>query len=225
MSHIEDYSIYSSKYQNSVWGMIKFELTSCYGRIFLNKKPRLTGNSKLLHLCCGSHKFKGWINADFYQGLKFWKRYPGRPDWMLDIRYALNCEDNVWDGIFCEHAMEHLYPVQTLNLLRELYRIMKTKAWVRITVPDLKKYVDYYMGSLPHDNFLQWETGCEAIRSLTQNWFHLSVWDINLLSRFLKEAGFSNIQAVEYRQGTDPQLLMDSKDRQWETFYVEAQKA
>jgi len=226
MSDIKDFSIYSSKYQNSLLAIVRFELTGLYGRVFLNKKPRLTEALNLLHIGCGRNKFEGWINADFYQGLRFWKKYPSeQPDWMLDLRYPLNCGSNVWDGVFSEHTLEHLYPTQALNLLKELYRTMKPKTWLRIGVPDLRKYVDYYNGRVPHRSFLKWETGCEAIRSLTQNWLHLSVWDITLLSRFLKEAGFANIQEVEHKQGSDPRLLMDSKDRQWETVYVEAQKA
>jgi hypothetical protein len=101
---------------------------------------------------------------------------------------------------------------------------MKPKAWIRITVPDLKKYVDYYNGNLPHENFLKWETGCEAIRSLTQNWSYLSVWDFCLLSRFLKEAGFASVKEVEYMTGTGRQLLKDSPQRKYETLYIEAQK-
>jgi hypothetical protein len=72
MSDIQDHSIYSSKYQNSLWKMIKFELISLLGRAFLNRRLKLTGNLDLLHLGCGHNKFDGWINADFYQGLKFW---------------------------------------------------------------------------------------------------------------------------------------------------------
>ena len=72
--------------------------------------------------------------------------------------------------------------------------------------------------------FERWPTGCEAIRSLTQNWIHLSVWDSKLLSRFLQEAGFMNVQEVRFREGTDSKLLKDSEDRRWESLYMELKK-
>jgi len=143
---------------------------------------------------------------------------------MLDLRFPLNCDDNVWDGVFSEHTLEHLYPDQVLQLLKELYRTIKPGAWLRISVPDLKKYVKYYCGEGVHELFNRWQTGCEAIRTLTQDYGHLSVWDSTLLAKFLKEAGFVNIQEVSFMQGTDKLLLMDQQDRAWESLYMEAQK-
>lgn len=224
MSHFPDHSVFNSKYQITLKGMLRFELTSYLGRIFWNKKPKLTSNTNLLHVGCGDHRFKSWINADFYQGLRFWKKYPSKPDWLLDLRCPLNCADDIWDGIFCEHTLEHLYPLQVLNLLKEFNRTLKPKAWIRITVPDLRKYVDYYNGKLPHENFLRWNTGCEAIRSLTQNWIHLSVWDSCLLTQFLEKADFTDIKEVAYMEGTDDRLLKELPQRRWETVYIEAQK-
>mgnify|MGYP002725858945 CR=1 FL=1 len=140
------------------------------------------------------------------------------------MRYSLNCDDNVWDGVFSEHTLEHLYPNQVLSLLKEINRTMKQRAWLRIAVPDLAKYVEYYCGKQTNQTFKRWPTGCEAIRCLTQNWVHLSVWDSKLLTRFLEEAGFISIREVGFMEGTDPKLLKDSKDRRWESLYMEAQK-
>ena len=219
-----DYSIYSTKYQLNLKGLLRFEFISLCGRLLFHKKPILTTDNNLLHLGCGSNKFDGWVNADFYSGIKFWKKYKNRPDWMLGLRYPLNCNDNVWDGVFSEHTLEHLYPNQALSLLKELYRTMREGAWLRISVPDLAKYVDFYCDKQIDETFKLWPTGCEAIRSLTQNWIHLSVWDSKLLLRFLQEAGFMNIQEVRFREGSDSKLFKDNKDRCWESLYMEAQK-
>lgn len=138
---IKDHSIYSTKYQISLKKMLDFEIRSLYGRNLHSKKPILSKDNlnlllNLLHLGCGSNKFENWVNADFFQDLKFWKQDKNRPDWMLDLRFPLNCDDCVWDGVFTEHRLERLYPVQVLNLLKELNRTMKPGAWLRITVPD-----------------------------------------------------------------------------------------
>ena len=69
---------------------------------------------------------------------------------------------------------------EAFNLLKELNRTMKPGSWIRITVPDLRKYVQYYCDksdkSLEKRFFEEWNTGCEAIRSLTQSYWHLSTW-------------------------------------------------
>jgi hypothetical protein len=116
------------------------------------------------------------------------------------------------------------YPDQVFNLLQEIHRTMKSQAWLRITVPDLQKYVDYYERRIVNPVFSRWPTGCEAIHSLTQNHRHLSVWDEQLLARFLKNAGFINIQKVAFQEGNDRRICLDQAVRQYETLYMEAQK-
>ncbi|MBU7583971.1 MAG: methyltransferase domain-containing protein [Nostoc sp. TH1S01] len=215
------------KYQQiSLISLLRFELLSLYGRKILRPKPKLKKDSlNLLNLGCGSTIFEGWINADFFTNtVRFWERPASSRDWMLDLRYPMNCDDNVWDGVFSEHTLEHLYPHQALHLLKEIYRTMKPGAWLRVTVPDLRKYVHYYCGELVDERFNTWQTGCEAIRYLTQDNLHLSIWDCELLSSYLKEVGFINIKEVSFMEGTDTLLLKDKYKRAWETLYMEAQK-
>ncbi|MCU0536479.1 MAG: methyltransferase domain-containing protein [Hydrococcus sp. Prado102] len=224
-SSVDEFSIYNTKYQPTFKSLLAFELKSLYGRLFFPKKPNLKKDGKnYLHLGCGSTKLEGWVNADFFAGYKFWKKYDNTPDWMLDLRFPLKCDDNVWDGVFSEHTLEHLHSFEVFNLLKELKRTMKPGAWIRITVPDLRKYVNYYCGQQVNEEFLRWTSGCEAIGSLTQNYGHQSVWDSELLKQVLKEVGFINIKEVSFRQGTDELLFIEREDRQWETLYMEAQK-
>jgi len=218
------YSIYSTKYKMKLSGLIKFELKSLYGRLFMNKRPPIIDpNNNLLHLGCADNLLRGWVNADFFKGVKFWK-HTKKPNWMLDLRFPLNCENNYWDGVFAEHVLEHLSPLEGLNLLKEILRTLKSDCWIRISVPDLKKYIDYYCGKKSHETFKRWPTGAEAIRSLTQNYGHFSVWDSNLLGRFLHEDGFANVKEVNFLEGTDKRIIKDSEDRRWESLYMEAQK-
>lgn len=226
LSKQQEHSIYNTEYYIQLKNLLDFEFKSFLGRRFLSKKPPLTLDNNFLHLGSGANKISGWVNADFF-ALKFWnwQKYPNKPDWMIDLRYPLNCDDNVWDGVFSEHTLEHLYPVHVLQLLKELNRTMKPGAWLRISVPDLKKYINYYQSKTVDEKFLQtWSTGCEAIRALTQNYIHLSVWDNELMERFLQEAGFTNIQQVSFQQGTDNRLFHDQIERKWESLYMEAQK-
>ncbi len=221
-SDIENYSLYSKKYQMSLKKLIKFELMSVVGRLFLSRKPLVIASEyKLLNLGCGDSPFNGWINADFFN-VRFWKFFKSL--WMLDMRYPLRCESNYWDGIFTEHTVEHLYPTESRYLFKELYRTLKKGCWLRISVPDLRKYIDYYLGRPVDKKFERWPGGAEALRSLTQNWGHHSVWDERLLALFLRQAGFINVKKVGFREGTDKRLLVDKEERKWESLYMEAQK-
>jgi len=218
----EDHSIYSQKYQLSLIEVFRFELASLFGRLFLSKKPPvISAEYNLLNLGCGESFFEGWVNADFFKA-RFWK--VPKSLWMLDIRYPLRCKSDYWEGIFSEHTVEHLYPTEVHNLFRELFRTLKKGCWLRISVPDLRKYIDYYLGKPVPEKFSRWATGSEAIRTLTQNWGHRSVWDASLLSSFLQKVGFINVREVKFRKGTDTRLLMDKEERKWESLYIEAQK-
>jgi predicted SAM-dependent methyltransferase len=190
------------------------------GRVFNNKQPRLDGKSNYLNLGCGTTHFDNYINADFFGGFKFWKRYKYRPDWMLDFRFSMNCPDSVWDGVFTEHALEHLHPDQVLKVFLELNRTMKEGAVIRIVVPDLQQCVDLYQ---KQDQKIAGE-GASIIWDLTQNWMHLSVWDYELMSIFLEEAGFCNINKASYGRGCDENVIKDSLNRKVGSLYVEAEK-
>lgn len=216
-----DYSLYSTKYQMNLRGLMSFELKSFFGRLFLKRKPPVIDlTTNLLHLGSGSNFFEGWVNADFFRP-KFWKA--PKSLWMLDLRYPLCCDSDYWDGIFTEHTLEHLYPTDARNLLGELLRTLRPKHWLRICVPDLGRYINYYLGSPSHENFARWSTGAEAIRALTQNWGHRSVWDSQLLGLTLRQVGFVNVRQAEFMKGADKRLLKDNEARRYESLCMEAQ--
>ena len=199
---------------------MKFEIKSFLGRLFLARYPKPTNEIKLLNLGCGKEKQEGWINADFF---RFRKK--NRPDWMLDLRFPLRCQDNYWDGIFSEHTLEHLYPRHVEMLLSELYRTLKPKCWIRLSVPDLEKYVDFYTGKQVHEEFIKkWGYPGYAIRRVSQDFLHVSLWDAFMLKSVLENAGFVKIQKTSYYQGSEPRLFIEQKDREYESLYMEAQK-
>ncbi len=206
----------------SLLGMARFELTSWIGRTFYRRRPpKSLSSDRMLNLGAGEKLLEGFTNANFFSIRSMFRP---RRDWMLDLRFPIPCESNYWDGVFMEHTLEHLYPDQALALLREIQRILKPGAWVRLSVPDLRKYVQYYCGGAVNPLFSRWKFPAEAIHSLTQKYFHYSVWDARLLSDNLKQAGFVEISERCFREGADVRLLRDVEDRQWESLYMEARK-
>jgi predicted SAM-dependent methyltransferase len=218
-----DYSIFCKKYRFSPKRYFFFGFVSFIFRTFFNRKPKNNKSGNYLNLGCGLLRYEGFINADFFFRFS-WMKAPYFPDWTLDLRYPLNSNDNFFDGVFTQHVLEHIYPDEARNLLAELFRTMKNEAWIRISVPDLGKYVDYYNGNLPDEKFRQWGTGAEAMRSLLQNYDHISVWDYELIEIFLREAGFSNIRRTDFMETSDKFLAVDSPEHRFESLYVEAQK-
>ena len=216
------------EYQSNAFGLAIFELQSWLGRNFINTKPKLFNESNYLNLGCGDNVKAGYINADFFYHFKFWKKYIKTIQWQLDLRYPLNCENDMFDGIYSEHTLEHLYPSQAKKLLYELHRIMKQGAYIRITVPDIEKYVNFYIGNnkeIDVDAFNnKYKTGCAAIRNITQNYFHVSVWDFEELKIYLEAAGFNNIRKMSFNVSQDDKLKIDLEARAHETLYVEACK-
>lgn len=221
------------QYKTTIEGLVLFETKSWLGRnLFRVDRPKLKPGDNYLNLGCGSNIVKGYINADFFNySLRPWRNYNKKRqviEWQLDLRQPLNCSTNVFDGIYSEHTIEHLYPDNVLNLIRELYRILKNNCFIRITVPDIEKYVKFYTGQFStievNEFTKRYTTGCSAIRNITQNYLHFSVWDFNELKSILRKAGFKDIKKMEFGATQDERLNLDLKERAWESLYVEAIK-
>ena len=221
MNDISKFSPYNSDYTLTLKGFARFELDSWIGRIFKNKKPPVIPGAQLLNLGAGEYPFPEFINADFFKGGTANKNINF---WGLDIRYPLKCDNEHWDGVYTEHTLEHIYPYQTLALLREVHRTMKTGAWIRIIVPDISKYVDYYVGKPSDPLFSRWSPRGAALRSVTQNFLHFAAWDIELMTQCLEMAGFKVIRPRTFGEGADPRLIKDLSTRAYESLYIEAQK-
>jgi predicted SAM-dependent methyltransferase len=207
---------------SSVMGLAKFETRSLLGRLLRwDAAPAGDGSPRLLHLGCGNIHLPGFVNADFFA----FKAAALKPDWMLDLRFPLRCPDNCWDGAFSEHTFEHLHPSEVDRLLKDLLRALKPGAWLRISVPDLQKYVDYYCGRPVHENFKKYyRDGNLAMRTISQRHYHFSLWDAPTMIAAMERAGFTQVSEASFGVGADPRLLKDTAARQWESLYVEGQK-
>jgi len=208
--------------------LLKFEITSIIGRFFLKRKGKFNPKRSpyLIDVGAGENYTDGWIHVDFYKNI-FAKRRKNRlksrrPEIETDLRFPLDCHNSVADGIYSGHFIEHLYPNQAHKLLEELYRILKPGCWLRINVPDLRLYVDFYTGK---NSLFPFKYKAEAIGNLTQNFGHHSVWDEELLAAALESKGFVNIKKVEFgKEGSDTRLIKEQEIRKIETLVMEAQK-
>lgn len=198
--------------------------------------PRPPKHSRLLNLGCGDSHLDGWVNADrlritylLLNARKVLQKSLKLPDWTIDAAWRWNCPDNYWEGIYTENVLEHLSYRDVVVTLKEVLRTLQPGRWLRVLLPDLARYVEFYnskANGTPANSWFEerFAFGAEAIAFLTQNQSHASVWDARLLSAVLAEIGFTNVATVAFGCGSDPRLMMDNVAGRYESLYVEAQK-
>jgi len=133
----DPFSIFNKDYDPNWVSLLKFEVISFVGRIFKRKPPKVS-DKNYLNLGCGDSYIDGWVNSDFFR-VRFW--IVPKSGWSEDYRFPLKCDNDYWDGVFTEHTLEHLHPLEVKNLLKELYRTMKPGAWLRVVVPGLDQHI------------------------------------------------------------------------------------
>jgi predicted SAM-dependent methyltransferase len=201
-----------------------YRLERTIGNLFFRRRPPAGFSPRLLNLGCGSEIYDSWINADEYAFKRTIREKAFRPDWRLDITRPWKCEDDYWDGIFTQHVLEHVPYSAAAFVLSECFRTLKPGAWLRVSVPSIGKYIDYYEKRNADPFFAGFPQRALAISFLTQMHLHKSAWDGELLVALLCDIGFESAREVEFGQGTDLRLVKDQDIKAPESLYVEARK-
>ncbi len=197
--------------------VIKMDLVSLIGGML---SPKIRKSSKkYIQIGCGNNIQENFENLDFYpMKLReiFKSKHIGH-----DLRKPLPYESKKFEGAFSEHTLEHLYYDEAINLLKEIKRVLKSGSIFRCTVPDLKKYNDFYNGNIRNEFFDKFIYKAQAFFNLTQNYQHKSIWDYEILSEKLTEVGFTDVCERKYKDGENSNLLLDLEFRRSETLYIE----
>jgi SAM-dependent methyltransferase len=219
----------------SVFEPFYFEFKSFLGRLFQGHLNLDKSKKNYINLGCGPMVKEGMINIDF-----FWEK---NIDHGADLRFPLKIDNEAVDGIICEHTLEHLTYNSDEQLISECYRILKPGGVFRVILPD----VSLFINAFSNENkawFDEWEklylinspdpirakrrlkSPLQAISFVTQEYGHISSWDVETLSVYLKNAGFKSIEKVEWRKGQISELLIDTEfpARRHVSMYVEAVK-
>jgi predicted SAM-dependent methyltransferase len=143
-------------------------------------------------------KLPGWLNSDLVSG-----------DMHLDLARPLPLPDETFKYAFGEHVIEHISERAGMQLLRELYRVLRPGGVLRITTPDLRKIIAIYEDQNPvidrdaYARFLDNMTGkrheraCQIFNDYMHLWGHLYVYDEEDLTAKLRLAGFDDVRRVE----------------------------
>ena len=184
--------------EQSVWEGVFHAIDRAIAARFLTRRvPATASQPRLLNLGCGPVRY---------------------PEWVMDATKPWKCPDNYWDGIFTEHVLEHLSYKDAIFAIGECYRTLKPGAWLRISVPDIDKFIGF---EHLKDKYQRRPV---AVSVAAQHFEHRSVWDVSLMMEVVAECGFTNIREIEFGCGTDEKLIKDQEVRRDESLYVEAQK-
>jgi len=165
-----------------------------------------------------------------------WMNVDGFPDrnvhFQVDLGRRLPFEDNTFDGVFCEHVLEHFSLEDGAHLSREVRRVLKPLSVFRVVVPDsahiLRTYVDDPAA------LVSYRTGdgssatpMEVVNLFfRQRYEHQFMYDWETMCKMLTSAGFQRVdRGATGRAHLCTAIVLDDPKYAWESLYVEAQKA
>jgi len=199
-----------------------------------------------VNLGCGLAVAPGWVNVDASLNALF----GGAPDALLGILYRISGANRYYkkeeycrllhennfvfhdlsrslpfthdsiDYFYSSHFFEHLFPTDAARLLGEMYVTLKVGGVIRIAVPDLAYAVRLYDAGekkrMLNDYFFVNDLSSYLAR-------HKYMYDFELLSAVLMDAGYKEIQKCAFGEGGVPDLKR-LDNRPDETLFVEARR-
>lgn len=151
-----------------------------------------------LHLGCGKHSMKGWLNSDF--------RAISNNVLQLDVTKRFPFKNDTLDYIYSEHMIEHITYSDAMLMLSECFRVLKPNGKIRISTPDLQFLIDLYQQNktqqqieyIKYDTnrFIKWAPYPDdtfVINNFVRDWHHTFIYDEKTLRSSFQCVGFSNI--------------------------------
>jgi len=120
-----------------------------------------------------------------------------------NLVFGIPLVDNCADFIYCSHLLEHLTRQQGLNLIREIYRVLKKGGTVRIVVPDLNHAISLYCSGKKEEALNIFYCGLNCRNDFAR---HKCIYDFEVLRNSLRDVGFREITRCEYQQGRTPDI-------------------
>jgi predicted SAM-dependent methyltransferase len=163
-----------------------------------------------------------WVNIDGYQDQNV--------HYLVDFGRPLPFPKESFDGVFCEHVMEHFSLQDGERLAREVYRTLRLGGCFRIVVPDaellLRRYFDA-PDEMVERRGAAGETPMEVVNLyFRQRYEHQFLYDWATMEKMLLRAGFERVCRSAFGQGLHCQpIVLDDGKYDWESLYVEALKS
>ena len=155
-----------------------------------------------------------------------------------DLEKAFPLPDAAFDWGYSEHFIEHVSPEQAIDWLAEMRRIIRPGGLLRLTTPDLRKYIEGYLDPAGvffelHKQRLEAAIGNKGSVPPRRAWMvnqifrffeHQWIYDFDEIVHAATGAGFdrTRIFREEFQSGILENVAMfDFPERNDETLYVE----
>jgi predicted SAM-dependent methyltransferase len=164
-----------------------------------------------LQLGAGLNSLPGWLNTDI--------RVHSYRTVYLDATEVFPFDDNTFHYVFAEHMIEHLSCHEGLFMLKECRRVLRPAGTIRIATPDLEALIGLYIqnGHGICERYIEWVTdtflhdvsvykASFVINNAFRNWGHRFLYDGDLLTMTMCEAGFTNVRRCSLGESSDGNL-------------------
>jgi predicted SAM-dependent methyltransferase len=162
---------------------------------------------------------------------RHWVNVDGAPDagvrFLVDLQRPLPFDDGVFDGVFCEHVLEHFSQQDGERLAAEVRRVLRPGGVFRVVVPDAELVLKRYFEApddLVVDRGAGQGTAMEMVNSyFRQRYEHQFMYDWRTLAQTLRRAGFKTVFRSCFREkGVCAPWRIDDEKYARESLYVEA---
>ncbi len=124
----------------------------------------------------------------------------GETDYVADLEKGIPLEDGGCQTVYLSHVLEHIPWFKTVDVLKEIYRVLEKGGWIEVHVPDAGKVFtgalmnsngkdDWWHENPDHDINL-WVNGRIFSYGPDENW-HKALFTGPHLIACLKKAGFA----------------------------------
>jgi predicted SAM-dependent methyltransferase len=151
-----------------------------------------------LQVGVGYNPHDGWLNGDI-------EPIAQRAIY-LDARRRVPLPDRSFDYVFSEHMIEHIDYASGRTMLEECFRILKPGGRIRICTPDLAKILHLLSPdrSPIESDYIEWATrehvpasdradAVFVVNNYVRDWGHQFIYDTDVLTRTLTQAGFIDV--------------------------------
>jgi predicted SAM-dependent methyltransferase len=166
----------------------------------------LRGRSDLrLNIGSSGEHVDGWINADLL-------RDPDGRCLRMDATRQWPFEDGSAEAVNSEHVVEHLERADAAVFFEQAFRVLRPGGVIRTSTPDLRGISEAYLAADPAVLEAHRAHGYEARNhaDLMNNYVHmhghLHIYDYETLALLLGDAGFEQVERVEFGESRHPAL-------------------
>ena len=213
-------SVVRERISSSLKGWLSLQMTNLMQSVGYNRrKIRDFKEEKIiLNIGCLEVTNNSYVNGDLFPDIDgLIKLINGHHKIGHELFINLTCYDKhlveVADGIILSHVLEHIPPMLAITALKNCFAYLKQGGSIRVSVP--------YLGAYEQPNFPQcqkFETRILAKNRLIYDYGHQFMYDAELLTLLIEEAGFSEVKEVTFKKGILGET--DLPHRQPESIYL-----